>query len=142
MASEEYEEGNEESLVPDEPQADWPDEMEAYHGENENFLRFWMTADEEIGVLMDAGIEPTIEDAENHFDRRRSTARSPNEVEYDLVDEAILSDDGEAATFAFRHSNAIGSTVALRMAGLEIVPDRNRARAYGEILMGHWGIDE
>ena len=130
---EEYEVGNEESLVPDMVGSDWDDQdLETANDFNPDFLRGFATPEEDIIVLMDAGIEETVDDAENEFESAEATARGPSE--YPLADEAFISDDGEVARCVFRESNALGEAVAARESGLEVQPDRPRATNYAEIM--------
>lgn len=128
-----YEQGNEEELVPDGVGDDWPDdEFERNDGLNENFLRVFSNPDESIIVLMDAEISEAVEDAEDSFESSEATASDADE--YPLADEALISDDGEAARVIFRQANAIGQTLAARESGIEVRPDRQRASEYAEIM--------
>lgn len=137
VESEEYEQNDKESMLPDEVGSDWPDQdLEADHSVNEHFDRVWVSPDDDLGVMMDVEIFDSIEAAENSFERSWATASDPGE--YPLADEGMISDDGEAATCLFRHSNAIGQVLAIRMSGLEVRPDRNRAAEYADILYGGW----
>lgn len=132
----EYEQGEEDSLLFDEPQSDWPDDMNADHDFNDNFDRCFINDDETIFVFMSAEIYEDVSTAENAMERSRATASDPND--YPLADEAFVFDDGETASFLFRHSNAQGNTMAGRVSGRELKPDRTRATDYGDYLFEHW----
>lgn len=132
----EYEEGEEESLLIDEPQSDWPDDLNADHDFNENFDRCFVNDDETMFVFMSAGIYEDVETAEDEMEKSRATASNPND--YPLADDAFVADDGEAARLIFRHSNARGQTLAARVSDFELSPDRQRATTYGEFLFNHW----
>lgn len=137
LESKEYEQGDKESLLPDSPGSDWPDDnMEANHDLNENFDRVWTTPDESIAVMMDVEIHESIDGAEQAFERSKATASSPND--YPLADDAIIFDDGESARCVFRDSNAVGMTLAARQSGMEVKPDRTRATSYAEAMYSQW----
>ena len=137
LESEEYEVGNKESLLPDEVGDDWPDtDLEPNHDYNENFARVWLTPDESLLVLMGATIYDSIDAAEESMDKIRATASSPKD--YPVADDAVIYDDGEAATCIFRDSNAIGEVVVTRKSGLQWQPDRTRASQYAEVMYEEW----
>lgn len=136
VAGNEYEQGEKESLLIDEPQSDWPDDLNANHDFNENFDRCFLNDDETMFIFMSAEIFEEVDGAESSMERSRASASDPRD--YPIADDAWISDDGETATLMFRHSNAVGQVLAARISGLELAPDRNRASRYGEYLFEHW----
>lgn len=137
LASEQYDEGAKQDLLPNSVGADWPDsDLQADHDLNDSFDRVWITPDEELIVMMSADVYSTIEDAEDAYERAHATASDPRE--YPLADEAYISDDGDVARCVFRHSNALGQVLSARQSGVEIEPDRQRATTYAELLFEDW----
>lgn len=127
-----YDPQNEEQYVPDEPQPDWEDDdLYGDHEWNEHFQRVWFTEDDRIVIMMNVGVEETIEDAEDRYQKGTQSPKDPKEV--DLADEALLWDDGDVAQLGFRDSNAVASVMSMNMSG----PDRTRAFTYGDHLLNY-----
>lgn len=133
----EYEAGNKDALLPDSVGSEWTDQnLEPRHDFNENFDRVWITEAKDLVVMMDVQIAESVSGAEEQFEQTRATASDPRD--YPMADEAFISDDGEAARCAFRHSNALGLCLAMRLSGAEWRPDRQRAGSYAEHLFAEW----
>lgn len=137
LESEEYEQGDKESLLPDEVGEDWPDQdLEPNHDINDDYERVWTTPDENLAIMMGVNIYDSVSTAEDAFEKAEATAKEAKD--YPMADEAYISDDGETATCVFRHSNALGEILAARRSGSEFQPDRARATEYAEHLFQYW----
>lgn len=131
-----YSQDEKESLLFEEAQEDWPDDLERNDEINENFDRGFVNQDETVVVLMHVDIYEDIETAKNEIEKSRASAS--NDEDYPIADDGFIADDGKAAQVIYRHLNAKGQTLALRQSGGEIVPDRNRASEYADLLFEHW----
>lgn len=132
----EYEQSEKDLLLIDEPQSDWNDDLNADHDYNDSFDRCFVNDDETMFVFMSVEIYEEVSGAEDQMEKARATSSNPSD--YPLADDAFVSDDGESASLIFRHSNALGQTMAARSSGFELQPDRTRATQYGEHLFQHW----
>lgn len=131
-----YNQDEKDTLLIDEPVADWPDDLQRDDPINENFDRVFINQDDTIAVLMDVEISEDIETAENEMEKSRANAA--NDEDYPLADDAFIADDDESAWLTFRHRNALGHVLVVRDSGGQLVSDRNRASTYGESLFEHW----
>jgi len=136
-----YDPDNREALLPDAPAEDGPDDdLESRPEDNENFARVWVTSDEDVVVMYDVKIHETVEAAKEGFQSSKATQSSPND--YPLAAEAIIASGDQVARCYFRDSNAVGTVLAGRFSGLQLVPDRERAVAYAEEIYAEWPSDK
>lgn len=114
----------------------FPDDWREYPGMNDDY-DVYGNADETIFVGFDARVFDGDEDVDEEWETLQQKYRDPQE--YDLAGEAFWAEyQDEVAVVFFRHSNAFGSTFAVRQSGLEAVPDRGRALDYAEVQFEHW----
>lgn len=114
-----------ESLREEEGDDRW---QESEEDRNPNFdYEFEMVGDEDAiraFILAHSEAYDEIEGAEAKI---QEPLESADEQELDLADEAYVWEEENHARAYFRHSNAVGATVAARMSGYEALPDAERA---------------
>lgn len=114
----------------------FPDGWEERPDLNENFVVYG-SGDGTAFVGLDAEVMPDADAAAATFSETKSGMRRPED--HELADEAFWDEiDGEYALTVFRHSNALGQAFALRGAGEDVEPDRERSHRYAGEMYEHW----
>lgn len=104
---------------------------------NDNFDAVFANEDDSIVVMLSIQLSEDIETAKENFESSKSSYRDPQEI--DIGDEAFWDTrNEEMASTIFRHSNALGQTVAARQSGMEINPDQQRSQNYAGEMYDHW----
>lgn len=101
----------------------------------EGFDAAFNNSDETVGVMMWVLVFESVEEARAGY--RRSKERYEAH-DYSIADEGFWAERSDRAVTTFRHSNAVGQTVAFHLSVLELKPYVDGAQIYADKMFNHW----